>query len=88
MAFTTVLVGYLSKISPEKFKLVNFIFTMLISLAIGTLIVYAGWTYVQIETWLANGFLTWYIWKLSTIVARTLAKKGIWTPEPTGPPAG
>jgi hypothetical protein len=30
--------------------------------------VYGGWFYTQIELWLANGFLTWYIWK----VAKTL----------------
>jgi len=86
MAFATVAAGYLSKTKPEEFKLANFIFTLVISVTIGTLTIYTGWTYAQIELWLANGFLTWYIWKLSTILARIIAKKGIFTPPATGPP--
>ncbi len=72
--FATVAAGYLSKTKPKNL-LENFIFTLLISLTIETLTVYAGWTYAQIELWLANGFLTWYIWKLSTILVKIIAKK-------------
>jgi hypothetical protein len=84
MALATCLVGYLSKTSPENFKLENFAFTAIISFVVGFLTVYAGWTYTQIELWLANGFLTWYIWK----IAKIIAKKFGWQKEPipaTGP---
>ena len=86
MAFATVAAGYLSKTKPTEFKLENFVFTLLISLTIGTLTIYAGWTYTQVELWLANGFLTWYIWKLSTILVRIIAKKETLTPPAAGPP--
>jgi predicted neutral ceramidase superfamily lipid hydrolase len=86
VAFATCMVGYLSKTAPEHFKITNFVYTALISLAIGFLTIYAGWSYTQIELWLANGFLTWYIWKVATIVARIIAKKQIATTA-TGPPA-
>ena len=86
MAFATVAASYLSKTKPTEFKLENFVLTLLISLTIGTLTIYAGWTYAQIELWLANGFLTWYIWKLATILARTIAKKLNWMPPAAGPP--
>lgn len=85
MAFATVAAGYLSKTKPTEFKLPNFIFTLLISLTIGTLTIYAGWTYTQIELWLANGFLTWYIWKIATILARVITKKFVPATGP-GPP--
>jgi len=75
IAFFNCLAGYLSKTSPENFKLENFIYTVLISLVIGFLTVYAGWTYTMVEMWLANGFLTWYIWKMASILARIIAKK-------------
>jgi len=48
----------------EAFKLENF-FTILISFIIGVSTVYGGWFYVMIEQWLANGFLTWYLWKVA-----------------------
>jgi hypothetical protein len=85
VGFATCIVGYLSKTSPEQFKVTNFVYTALISLTIGFLTIYAGWSYTQIELWLANGFLTWYIWKLATIAARIIAKKQIATTA-AGPP--
>lgn len=90
IAFFTSVAGYFSKTKPEKFKLENFLYTALISIAIGTITVYSGLpqqnAMILITTWLANGYVTWYIWKLSRIVVRTLAKKGVWTPQLTGPP--
>jgi hypothetical protein len=75
MALITSLAGYFSKTAPEDFKLENFLFTTFISFAIGFLSIYAGWSYSNIELWLANGFLTWYIWKLARILARIITKK-------------
>ena len=69
-ALVTSLAGYLSKTPGEKFKLENFAFTALISFLVGLLTVYGGWSYGQIELWLANGFLTWYIWKAAKIIAK------------------
>jgi hypothetical protein len=86
VAFASCMVGYLSKTAPEHFKVSNFVYTALISLTIGFLTIYAGWSYTQIELWLANGFLTWYIWKVTTILARIITKKQI-TTTATGPPA-
>jgi hypothetical protein len=77
MALVTSLAGYLSKTSGENFKLENFAFTSIISFLIGFLTVYGGWSYAQIELWLANGFLTWYIWK----VAKIIAKRFSWTKQ-------
>jgi hypothetical protein len=86
-ALVTSLAGYLSKTPGENFKLENFCFTAVISFLVGLLTVYGGWSYAQIELWLANGFLTWYIWK----VAKIIAKKFGWQKELTaetgpGPP--
>jgi len=75
MALITSLAGYFSKTAPENFKLENFLFTTLISFLVGFLSIYAGWSYASIELWLANGFLTWYIWKLAKILTRTITKK-------------
>jgi hypothetical protein len=84
IALITSLAGYFSKTAPETFKLENFLFTTLISFLVGFLSIYAGWSYSQIELWLANGFLTWYIWKLAKILAKTITKKLSPTPA-TGP---
>jgi len=72
-ALITCLAGYLSKTPPEKFKLENLAFTAIISFLIGIATVYGGWSYTQIELWLANGFLTWYIWKAAKIIAKKLS---------------
>jgi hypothetical protein len=42
----------------------------------------AGWSYELVQQWLANGFITWYIWKLAEIIA----KKFEWLQPATGPP--
>jgi hypothetical protein len=70
IALATSLAGYLSKTPDEKFKPANFAFTTIISFVIGFLTLYGGWSYAQIELWLANGFLTWYIWKAAKIIAK------------------
>jgi hypothetical protein len=70
MALITSLAGYFSKTAPENFKLENFLFTTLISFLVGFLSIYVGWSYASIELWLANGFLTWYIWKATKIIAK------------------
>jgi hypothetical protein len=57
----------------------------LISFAIGFLSIYAGWSYSNIELWLANGFLTWYIWKIARILARIITKKFALVTEPGSP---
>jgi type IV secretory pathway VirB2 component (pilin) len=87
MALITSLAGYFSKTAPENFKLENFLFTVLISFLVGFLSIYAGWSYANIELWLANGFLTWYIWKVAKIIARKsgLQKQPTATTGP-GPP--
>jgi len=85
--FAVVIAGYLSKTAPRDFKLENFIYTLLISLTIGILTLFAGWTYADVQQWLATGFITWYIWKVAKILAGIIAKKLNWAPTPTGPPA-
>ena len=85
MALITSLAGYFSKTAPENFKLENFLFTTLISFMVGFLSVYAGWSYSQVELWLANGFLTWYTWKLAKILAKTITNRFSSTPA-KGPP--
>lgn len=87
-ALFTCLACYLSKTPPQNFKLENVAFIAIISFLIGFLTVYGGWSYAQIELWLANGFLTWYIWK----IAKIIAKKSGWSRQPSpitgpGPPA-
>ena len=74
MALITSLAGYFSKTAPENFKLENFLFTILISFLVGVLSIYAGWSYASIGLWLANGFLTWYIWKLARILTGIITK--------------
>jgi hypothetical protein len=86
IAFVTCLAGYLSKTPPEQFKLANFLFTLLISVTIGTLTVMFGWTYTSIQQWFANGFITWYTWKLAEILAKIIAKKEIFLKPQTEPP--
>ena len=85
MALSTSLAGYFSKTAPENSKLENFLFTVLISFLVGFLSIYAGWSYANVELWLANGFLTWYLWKIAKILAKVITKKFALTPGP-GPP--
>lgn len=91
MAFLTCLAGYGSKTKPEEFKLANFIYTALISLAIGTITTFAGLTTESakawITMWIANGFLTWYVWKVAKIIANWITKNGRFALPATGPPA-
>jgi type IV secretory pathway VirB2 component (pilin) len=85
MALITCLAGYFSKTGPQDFKLENFLFTVLISFLVGFLSINAGWSYANIELWLANGFLTWYLWKVAKILARIITKKFVLTTG-SGPP--
>jgi hypothetical protein len=75
IAFASSLAGYLSCTPPESFSLGKFLYTALISGLIGFLTLIAGWNYSAIQQWLANGFLTWYIWKVSNIIANLITKK-------------
>jgi len=86
IALITSLAGYFSKTAPENFKLENFLFTTLISFLVGFLSIYAGWSYSNIELWLANGFLTWYLWKIAKILAKVITKKFALVTGP-GPPS-
>jgi uncharacterized membrane protein len=80
IAFITCMAGYASKTKPEEFKVENLIYNAFISIVIGFITTYAGLTGLNAVTtisWLANGYITWYIWKISRIAARTLTKKRI-----------
>jgi len=83
VGLVTCIFGYLKSTPPEEFKLVEFIYTFLISLIIGIATIYGGWTYAQISEWLANGCLSvWLYW-----IAKIIAKKLSWVPQVAGPPA-
>jgi hypothetical protein len=83
VGLVTCIFGYLKSTPPEEFKLVEFIYTFLISLIIGIATIYGGWTYAQISEWLANGCLSvWFYW-----IAKIIAKKLSWIPQATSPPA-
>jgi hypothetical protein len=88
VALFSSLAGYLSSTPPESFSLAKFLYTALISGAIGFLTLYAGWNYAMIQTWLANGFITWYLWKASNIIAKFIVsrfgKPATTTPAATG----
>lgn len=86
VALATCLAGYLSKTPAEQFRLESFVFTVLISLVIGFLTLYAGWTYATVQMWLANGFLTWYIWKLAKIIAKKFGFTRLENAEPAQAP--
>lgn len=72
VGLVTSLLGFMSKTSPEAFKLDHFIYTALISLVIGVATVAGGWNYVIMEQWLANGSLTIWLYWLAKIVAKRL----------------
>jgi hypothetical protein len=83
VGLVTCIFGYLKSTPPEEFKLVEFIYTVLISLIIGIATIFGGWTYAEISQWLANGCLSiWLYW-----IAKIIAKKLSWIPQATGPPA-
>jgi hypothetical protein len=87
VGLVTCIIGYLKSTPPEEFKLVEFIYTFLISLVIGIATIYGGWTYAEISEWLANGCLSvWLYW-----IAKIIAKKLGWATQvastATGPPA-
>lgn len=83
MGLCTCVLGYLKQTTPTDFKIVNFVYTFLMSLIIGVATIYGGWTYLEITEWLANGCLTLWIYWLAKIIAKKLQ----WAPIPTGPPA-
>jgi hypothetical protein len=90
IAFLSSLAGYLSSTPPESFSLAKFLYTALISAIVSFLTLYAHWNYATVQIWLANGFITWYIWKASNIVAQFVisrfSKPATTTPAATGPP--
>lgn len=73
MGLFTCLLGYLKQTPPEQFTLAKFIYTALISLIIGIATIYGGWTYAQVQEWLANGALTLYIYWIAKVIAKKLS---------------
>jgi hypothetical protein len=91
IAFLSSLAGYLSATPPENFSLAKFLYTALISAIVGFLTLYAHWNYATVQVWLANGFITWYIWKASNIIAQFIISQfskaaTTVTAQATGPP--
>ena len=82
MGLVTSLLGYLRETPPENFELAKFLYTALISLIIGVATIYGGWTYAQVQEWLANGCLTLYLYW----VAKVIAKKLEWIGKEAEPP--
>jgi len=82
MGLVTSLLGYLRETPPEKFELAKLLYTALISLIIGVATIYGGWTYAQVQEWLANGCLTLYLYW----VAKVIAKKLEWIGKEAEPP--
>jgi len=82
MGLVTSLLGYLRETPPENFELAKFLYTALISLIIGVATIYGGWTYAQVQEWLANGCLTMYLYW----VAKVIAKKLRWIGKEAEPP--
>jgi len=72
MGLVTCLIGYLKETPPEQFNLTQFLYTVLISLIVGIATIYGGWTYAQVEAWLANGCLTLYIYWIAKVIAKKL----------------
>lgn len=72
LALLNCMAGYLSKTPAENFKVDNFVYTTLISFIVGVGTLYAGWSYGTVQLWFANGFLTWYLWKVAQITAKKL----------------
>jgi hypothetical protein len=72
LALLNCMAGYLSKTPAENFKVENFVYTALISFIVGVGTLYAGWSYGTVQLWFANGFLTWYLWKVAQIIAKKL----------------
>lgn len=88
MAFLACIAGYASKTKPEDFKLDYFLYTSFISIIIGAIFMYSGLPQqsatIFVVTWLADGFISWYIWKGTKIFAIIIAKRFL--PTPAGPP--
>jgi hypothetical protein len=72
LSLLNCMAGYLSKTPAENFKFENFVYTALISFTVGVGTLYAGWSYATVQLWFANGFLTWYLWKVAEIIAKKL----------------
>ena len=87
VGLVTSLLGFLSKTSPEAFKLDHFIYTALISLVIGVATVAGGWNYVIFEQWLANGSLTIWLYWIAKIVAKRLGWAQVALAAGAGPPS-
>jgi len=72
MGLVNSLLGYLKSTPPESFDLTHFVFTALISLIIGIATIYGGWSYAEVQEWLANGSLTLYLYWISKVIAKKL----------------
>jgi hypothetical protein len=88
VAFFTCLAGYASKTPPEQFKLDHFLYTAIISVSIGAIFMFSGLPQTSIAvfvvTWIADGYVTWYIWKATKIAAGIITKHFL--PAAPGPP--
>ena len=69
VAIVSCLAGYLAQNPPEQFSLAKFLYTFLVSTIVGFFTIVMGWSYSTVLPWLANGFITWYLWKASNILA-------------------
>jgi hypothetical protein len=69
VAIVSCLAGYLAQTPPESFSLAKFLYTFMVSVIVGFFTIVLGWNYSTLLPWLANGFITWYLWKASNILA-------------------
>jgi hypothetical protein len=69
VAILSCLAGYLAQTPPESFSLAKFLYTFMVSVIVGFFTIVLGWDYSTLLPWLANGFITWYLWKASNILA-------------------
>ena len=69
VAIISCLAGYLAQTPPESFNLAKFLYTFMVSVIVGFFTIVMGWNYSTLLPWLANGFITWYLWKASNILA-------------------
>ena len=75
VAILSCLAGYLAQTPPESFSLAKFLYTFMVSVIVGFFTIVLGWDYSTLLPWLANGFITWYLWKASNILASYITKR-------------
>jgi hypothetical protein len=75
VAIVSCLAGYLAQTPPESFSLAKFLYTFMVSVIVGFFTIVMGWDYSTLLPWLANGFITWYLWKASNILASYITSR-------------